>query len=137
MTQRIAALTVLTLTLPLVPAFASDEALATAPVVASAPARPAVLPVLYASYAALQAYDVYSTRQALSRGAREANPLMQQVVGSQSAFWAVKASVTVGAIAAAERLWKQNRKSAAVAVLVASNAVAAIVAARNANTLRR
>lgn len=103
---------------------------------AAPPARPSVLPVLYASYAALQVYDVYSTRQALSRGAREANPLMQPVVGSQGAFWAVKASATIGTIAAAERLWKKDRKAAAIAVLVVSNGIAALVAARNAGTLR-
>lgn len=98
--------------------------------------RPAALPVLYASYAALQVYDVYSTRQALARGAREANPLMQGVVGNQAGFWAVKAGATVGTIMAAERLWKTN-KAAAIGVMVASNGVAALVAARNARTLRQ
>ncbi len=96
--------------------------------------RPAVLPALYASYAALQAFDVYSTRQALGRGAREANPLMTGVVGNTSAFIAVKAGLGVATIIAAERLWKTN-KAAAIAVMVASNSVSAIVAARNARTL--
>jgi len=127
---RIAALTLLTLMLPVVPALAEEGKLA------ASRSRPTVLPVLYASYAALQVYDVYSTRQALSRGAREANPLMQPVVGSQGAFWAVKASATIGTIAAAERLWKRDKKAAAIAVLVVSNGVAALVAARNAGTLR-
>jgi hypothetical protein len=95
-----------------------------------------VLPALYASYAALQAFDVYSTRQALARGAREANPLMQGVVGNTGAFMAVKAGVAAATIVAAERLWKGN-KAAAIAVMVASNSVAAVVAARNARTLRQ
>jgi uncharacterized protein DUF5658 len=99
--------------------------------------RPAVLPALYVSYAALQVFDVYSTRLALARGAREANPVMQQVVGNQAALWAFKASATAGAVVAAERLWKKNNKTAAVAVLIASNAAAAVVAARNASVLRR
>jgi hypothetical protein len=46
----------------------------------------------------------------------------------------MKASVGVATIAAAERLWKTN-KPAAIAVMVAGNGVAAMVAARNARTL--
>ena len=96
--------------------------------------RPALLPMLYVSYAALQAYDVYSTKQALARGAREANPLMQGVVGNTGAFVAMKAGVAVATIAAAEKLWKTN-KPAAIGVMIAGNSVAAIVAARNSRTL--
>lgn len=98
--------------------------------------RPSALPMLYVSYAALQAYDVYSTNQAMTRGAREANPMMQGVVQNTGAFVAVKAAVAVTTIVAAERLWKTN-KPAAIAVMAASNGVAAIVAARNARTLRQ
>ena len=101
---------------------------------ASREGRPALLPVLYASYAALQAYDVYSTRQSLALGGREANPMMTGVVGNTGAFIAVKATVGVATIVAAERLWKTN-KPAAIAVMVAGNSVAAMVAARNARTL--
>ena len=70
--------------------------------------RPAILPALYASYAALQAYDVYSTKAALARGAREANPLMQGVVKNSGAFVAVKVGAAAAGIVAAERLWKTN-----------------------------
>jgi anaerobic C4-dicarboxylate transporter len=99
--------------------------------------RPAALPALYVSYAVLQVFDVYSTRQALAQGAREANPLMAPVVRNQSAFLAVKTSAAVGTILAAEHLWKKkNNKKGAIAVLVASNAVAAVVAARNVSVLR-
>ncbi len=98
--------------------------------------RPKLLPALYASYAALQAYDVVSTKQGLARGAQEANPLMQGVVGNNGAFLAMKAAAVVGTIVAAERLWKTN-KAAAIMVMVASNGVAAVVAARNARTLRQ
>ncbi len=101
-----------------------------------APSRPALLPVLYASYAGLQAYDIYSTRQALSRGAREANPLMQGAANSSAAMIGLKAGVVVGTIVAAERMWKNNNKVGAIAVLVASNSGAAFVAARNARTLQ-
>jgi len=148
MTRTIAAVAVLSLTMFALPAFADDEAAAPITVagvagvsglavparVGQAVARPALLSALYASYGALQAYDVYSTRQALARGAREANPLMQGVVGHTGAFVAVKAGVAVATIAAAERLWKTN-KPAAIGVMIAGNSVAAMVAARNARTL--
>jgi len=99
--------------------------------------RPRILPALYTSYAALQAYDVYSTRQALAVGAREGNPLMQGVVGNASGFVALKASMAAGTILAAERLWKNDRKAAAIGVMIASNAVSALVAGRNARALRQ
>ena len=135
---------VLMLTVAAAPALAADDAIVvtgqpapSAAKIREAASRPALLPALYASYAGLQAYDVYSTRQALSRGAREANPLMQGVAGSTSGMIALKAGLTVGTIMAAERMWKNNNKMGAIAVLVASNGVAAIVAARNASTLRQ
>jgi hypothetical protein len=140
--SRIVAAAVLSLTMFAVPASAEDDAVTTtratgmvAPVkIAQAISRPAALTALYASYGALQAYDVYSTRQALARGAREANPLMQGVVGNTGAVIALKAGVTVATIAAAEKLWKTN-KPAAIGVMIAGNSVAAMVAARNARTL--
>lgn len=137
-----AVIAILTLTAAASPVHASDESTGTASDTLLADpghslSRPAALPALYVSYAGLQAFDVYSTQQALARGAREANPLMQPVVGNRTAFWAVKATATLATIAAAEHLWrhKRNRK-AAIGVLVASNAVAAVVAARNASVLR-
>jgi hypothetical protein len=141
MTRTFAA-AALTLTLFAPPALAEDDAatvstvtgMASSTRMSEALARPAALTALYASYAALQAYDVYSTRQALASGAREANPLMQGVVGNTGAFVAMKASVAVATIAAAEKLWKTN-KPAAIGVMIAGNSVAAMVAARNARTL--
>lgn len=142
MIRTIAAAAVLTLTVAALPAYAADDSKAAAATIAvparisQSLSRPAALPALYASYAALQAFDVYSTRQGLARGAREANPLMQGVVGNTTAFVAVKAGVGIATIMAAERLWKTN-KAAAIAVMVASNGVSAIVAARNARTLQQ
>ena len=143
MTRTFAAAALLTTALSVAPAYAGDEAAAPAAATTIVPAqigravtRPAILPALYASTVALQAYDVYSTKQALARGGRETNPLMQGVVGNSAAFIAVKAAVAAGTIVAAERLWKAN-KPAAIAVMVASNSVAAMVAARNARTLRQ
>ena len=98
--------------------------------------RPAVLPMLYVSFAALQAYDGYSTRQALGHGGIEANASMQVVANHSAMLWAVKAGMATGAILIAERVWKEN-KVAAVAMMVAANGVAAIVAAHNANVLKQ
>ena len=98
------------------------------------PARPGVLTALYASYGVLQAYDVYSTRQALAHGGREANPMLQDVAGHTGALMAVKAGVGLSTIAAAERLWKTN-KAAAIGVMIAGNGVAAMVAAHNTRSL--
>ncbi len=138
--RAIAAALVLVMTAAVAPAYAEDTIVITGQPVPTAKAResvsrPGMLTSLYASYAGLQAYDVYSTRQALSRGAREANPLMQGAAGSSTAMIGLKASVTLGTIMAAERMWKNNNKAGALAVLIASNSVAAIVAARNASTL--
>jgi hypothetical protein len=143
MTRSLTAAAALILTLTAaMPAYADDTIVITGrpvPVgtVRESTSRPGLLAALYASYAGLQAYDVYSTRQALSRGAREANPLMQGAAGSHAGMIALKASVTVGTMVAAERMWKNNNKAGAIAVLIASNSVAAIVAARNARTLRQ
>ena len=142
---RVVAVLMLALIVSPISAVAADEtaapastSLGTTPVprMDNQASRPALLPALYASYAALQVYDAYSTTRALAHGASETNPLLQQVVGRQSAFWAVKASATAGTILAAEHLWRKNNKKGAIAVLVASNAVAAVVAARNASVLR-
>jgi hypothetical protein len=142
MSRTIATAVALSMTMFALPAYAEDEPVA--PMAANAIAvpakvtqslsRPTVLTALYASYGALQAYDVYSTRQALALGAREANPLMQGVVSNTGSAVALKASVAVATIVAAERLWKTN-KPAAIGVMIAGNSVAAIVAARNARTL--
>ena len=145
---RLAALIVFIVMLPLAPAFAADETPETtspnlvwggslAPRPVPSPSRPMLLPALYAGYTALQAFDIYSTRRALGRGAVEANPMMQGVVGNIGAFVAVKTGVAAGTILAAERLWKNDKKAAAIGVMVASTAVSAIVAGRNARTLRQ
>lgn len=97
--------------------------------------RPSVLPALYVSLAALQAFDAYSTTAGLSRGAQEANPMMQGVAGNKAAFWAVKAGTTAASIWFAERMWKTNRVGAIV-TMVAVNGMMASVAARNASVLK-
>lgn len=143
--MSIRTIAVAALSVPALPASAADapaDGAATPAIVVPARveralSRPTLLPALYVSYAVLQVYDVYSTRQSLAGGAREANPLMQGVVGNPGAFWALKAGATAGTILAAERLWKNNHKAAAIAVMVASNGIAAMVASKNARTLRQ
>jgi hypothetical protein len=99
--------------------------------------RGALLPVLYVGLSTLNVFDAYSTAAGLSRGAREANPMMRGVAGNATAMWAVKGGVTAATIFAAERLWRSNRKSQAILMMVASNAMMAAVAAHNASVIRQ
>lgn len=98
--------------------------------------RPAALPAFYASLAALQLFDGYSTTRALAGGAKEANPVMKGIVTRPAVFWSVKAAMAVAPTLAAERMWKTN-KTAAIAVMAVSNGMMAAVAAHNAKTLNR
>jgi hypothetical protein len=126
------------------PVFAEDAVESTgvdsivSPVVLPPPAsRGPVLPVLYVSFAALNAYDAASTTSALKRGAAEANPMMGSLAARPAAMWAVKATMTAVSIASAERMWRQHRRGAAIATMLASNAVIGAVAAHNAAVIRR
>src|SRR5688500_3571164 len=56
--------------------------------------RGSLLPSLYVTLTALNAWDAYSTTQGLAKGAREANPLMREVAGNTVALWAIKAGAT-------------------------------------------
>jgi hypothetical protein len=97
--------------------------------------RPSLLPALYATSAALQGYDAYSTLSALKNGAHEANPVMGGLVKNPAAFVAMKAGVATASIMAAERLWKSNHRMGAIGLMVASNAMMGIVAAHNSRVL--
>ena len=98
--------------------------------------RPAALPALYASLAALQWFDGYSTTRALAGGAKEANPVLKGVVNKPVVFWSLKAAMVVAPALATERMWKTN-KAGAIAVMVVSNGMMAAVAAHNAKVLNR
>ena len=97
--------------------------------------RPSILTALYGGSAALQAFDAYSTLKALKGGAVEANPLMKGVVGNPGVFIGIKAAVTGASIMAAEQMWRNNHRVAAIVMMVASNGVMAAVAAHNASVL--
>jgi hypothetical protein len=137
---RTAAAIILALGLSTLPAYAAGEDSAprivlTLPVVRT-PTRPAALPLLYAGLVGLQAYDVYSTRTALGRGASEANPLMGGVAGNTAGLVVAKAVSTAGIIFISERLWKKNRVAAILTVAVA-NGIMAGVAMNNARVLNQ
>lgn len=101
------------------------------------PRRPAALVPLYAAFAALQAYDVHSTIKALGSGAAEANPVMRGLAKNRAALISIKGAVTVSSIFVAERLWRANHRKAAVALMVVTAGMMAIVAANNARVLRQ
>ena len=115
-------------------AAATLEALST-PRASDVPKRGALLPVLYVGLVGLNGYDAYSTKKGVSLGAIERNPLMQPIAGHAAAVWAVKGGVTAASITVAERLWRRNRRGAAITMLVVTNAIAAAAAARNAQVL--
>ena len=98
--------------------------------------RGGVLPSLYVTLAGLHAYDGYSTVSGVHRGAAETNPVVKSVAGNPMAMIAVKGGVIAASIFMAERLWKQNRRSAAIATMIVTNGLMAAVAARNASVLR-
>jgi len=95
------------------------------------PQRPWPLPALYGSSAFLQGYDAYLTLTALKRGASEVNPILKPISGNPVAFIAVKAGLTAASFVGAERLWKDNHRLSAVALMVASNAMMVVVTAHN------
>jgi hypothetical protein len=98
--------------------------------------RPSMLPPLYASLAALQAYDGYATLRGVTNGARESNVLVSGVAGKPAVFWAVKGGSTAVSLFMAERLWRHHRRAEAIATMVVANGVMAAIAARNASVLR-
>ena len=90
--------------------------------------RPAILPPLYVSFAALQALDAHSTLAAVSAGRNEANPALKGIVDRPGAFLAVKVAATAGTLYLTERLWKRHRGAAVALMLVANGTYALIVA---------
>ena len=91
---------------------------------------------MYASLAALQGLDIYTTSAAIKRGAVEANPLAKPVAGRNMASVLVKAAATAGSIYFTERAWKKNRKGAII-LMTAINVATAAVVAHNTQVARR
>jgi Domain of unknown function (DUF5658) len=104
-------------------------------IVPPSPARPAALIPMYASLAALQAFDIHTTSASLKHGAVEANPLMKPVAGRNVASIVVKAAATAGSIYFVERAWKQNRKGAVI-LMTAINVTTAAIVVHNTHVAR-
>jgi hypothetical protein len=98
--------------------------------------RPASLFALYGGFAALQAYDAYSTLAAVKAGGLEVNPMLGEVAKKPAAMIALKSAVTVAAITAADRMWKKGRKKHAVVMLAATSAAMTVVAINNHSVLK-
>jgi hypothetical protein len=90
--------------------------------------RPMVVLALYGSLATLHAADAALTVKGLGAGAHEVNPLMR---GDRRVMTLTKVATTAATVLIAEKMWKRN-KAAAIASMVAANAVTAVVVARNA-----
>ena len=130
----------LLLTLSAVPVAAAEKAEpAAAPAVVTSgdisKPRPQVVPPLYASLAALQAFDGYTTLRGIKAGAHEGNPLVGNAAGHPIAMWSIKAASTAATIYYAERLWRRHRRGQAITLLAATNAIMGAVAAHNASVL--
>lgn len=89
--------------------------------------RPDPLVPMYVSFAALQVLDAHSTWRAVDRGAVEANPVLQGVVGNQIGLVALKAAGTAGLIYASEKMWKRNRTGSIIFMIAANSAMAWVV----------
>jgi Domain of unknown function (DUF5658) len=100
------------------------------PLEPASPGRPAALPSLYISFAVLQGLDAHSTMTAVSAGGREVNPAVKGLLTQPSSFVAAKIAATAGTVYLTERLWKKHRV-AAVALMVAVNAMYGAIVARN------
>ena len=78
-----------------------------------------------------------STVLAVSRGARELNPLVRWFDGDPIAITALKLGTTAGTIVLAEKLWRGHNRTAAVLSMVAINSAYAFVVAHNYRTANR
>lgn len=120
-----------------VAAQAADVDWSMKPVTFGPPARGSLLPALYVGLAGLNAFDAYTTTRGVSLGAAESNPVLKGVATHGAAMWAVKGGVTAGSVFMAERLWRKKNKAGAVAVMLASTGMMAIVAAHNVSVIQQ
>jgi hypothetical protein len=102
----------------------------------SPPERGGLLPTLYVTLVGLQVYDGYSTSRGLKNGASESNPFMASIARHPGALWAAKGGASFVSIFMAERLWRQNRRGQAVAVMLLTNGLMTAVAASNRSIVR-
>jgi len=92
---------------------------------------------MYVSLGILQAYDFYSTTKAIRHGAVERNPLMQGTVGNRALFIGLKAAMTAGPVYQAEKLWRNDHRLGAIALMAVSNGIMMGVAAHNSSVIKK
>jgi len=119
------------------PSLAADVDWSLKPIEIGSPAsRGVLLPSLYVSLAALNAFDAYSTATAVASGVgTEANPVMRGVAGNSAAVWAVKGGVTAASVLLAERMWRKHHRVGAIATMIVVNGMTAAVVANNAKVM--
>jgi hypothetical protein len=96
-----------------------------------------ILPFLYVTSETLQISDAYSTFKAAHLRRVEANPFVGTMMGNAALFVGVKTAATLTTFLAAEHMWKNHHRKAAIATMVVANAILAGVAVNNANVLGR
>lgn len=73
--------------------------------------RKGLNPLLLVAPAAAQAFDAYSTRQALKAGGREGNPVMAGIASNPVALYGTKFLFAAGTAAAAQALAKSGHRT--------------------------
>ena len=109
------------------PAAATAE---TAPRLAATSSSRGVLVPLYASFAALQALDAHSTLRGIHRGAVEQNPMLRSFANNPAALFAVKAGVAASTIVIADKMRDRSR-AGAIVLMAGLNSLYATVVAHN------
>jgi len=89
------------------------------------------------SFATLQMLDARSTVLAINRGAREMNPLIRSIDADPVAMTAFKIGATATTIVLAEKLWRSQKRTAAVMTMIGLNSAYAIIVAHNYRTANR
>jgi hypothetical protein len=147
-------LTLIVVTLALIPAMVSAQDLATSlspmashldlsglPATATAETAPPPAPAatrssrgvlipLYASFAALQALDAHSTSRGIHRGAVEQNPMLHSIADNPAALFAVKAGVAASTIVIADKVRSRSRVGA-IALMAGLNSLYATIVVHN------
>ncbi len=88
------------------------------------------------SLAVLQGADLFSIHAATVSGASELNPLLNTVGGGPVGQTAVKAALTTSSILLAERVWKKEKRVAAVVAMIAANSLMVFVVHHNIQNIR-
>jgi hypothetical protein len=91
---------------------------------------------LYYSYAALQMTDAVTTLVSVNRGAREANPLLQNAARNPAVMIGIKAATVGGTVLMLEKVRREHPVVATVS-LIAINATLAVVAVNNVSVYAR